>query len=195
MTNTGSEQESVGGPGLIGFPRFGADGLTRCHGPGSEGSPMFTDPSAALALIGAADGIRPFPSMPTTAMGQHIWERKRGQQLSAPTQSDGAMARTGRSGKAKPPRRYRQIRGYRLPSALVQSANCSIQGSQRMRCSAGSCLRSAVQGWNPKASNPRKGKALKSPPIGGFSEFSRRAEKSTWNRRVPAIRCPVGQPD
>jgi hypothetical protein len=47
----------------------------------------------------------------------------------------GAMACTGRSGKAKSPRRYRQIRGYSLPSARVQSEKSSIQGSQRLRCS------------------------------------------------------------
>src|ERR1035441_26823 len=75
----GSEQESVRPPGFLGFPWFGADGLTRFHGPGSESSPMFTDLSAAPALIGADVGNRPFPSMPTTAMVQHISEGKRGQ--------------------------------------------------------------------------------------------------------------------
>jgi transposase len=42
-TKKGSERESVSPPGFIGFPRFGADGLTRLHNPGSESSPMFTD--------------------------------------------------------------------------------------------------------------------------------------------------------
>jgi hypothetical protein len=36
----GSERESVSPPGFIGFPRFGADGLTRLHNPGSESSPV-----------------------------------------------------------------------------------------------------------------------------------------------------------
>ena len=45
------------------------------------------------------------------------------------------MACARRSGKAKRSPSYRQIRGYGLPRAPVQSANSSIQGSQRMRCS------------------------------------------------------------
>ena len=89
----------------------------------------------ALALIGAADGNRPFPSMPTTAMVQHIGERKRGQQLSAPTQSDRAMARTGRSREGQTAPKIPSNKGLHLPSAPVQSANSSIQGSQRLRCS------------------------------------------------------------
>jgi len=40
------------------------------------------------------------------------------------------------------------------------------------------CLESSAHGPNPDALNSRKGKLLKSPPIGGFSEFSRRALKS-----------------
>ena len=114
--------------------------------------------------------------MSTTTTSHTIRECKRGQHFSTPTQSDGAMTRARRSGKGQTAPRYRQIRGYRLPSATVESAHSSNQGSQRLRCcSAYSCLRSTVQGRNPNASNPRKGKALKSPPIGCFSEFSRRA--------------------
>ena len=116
--------------------------------------------------------------MPTTAMVQHVSERKRGQQLSAPNQSDGAMACTGCSGKAKPPRRYRKIRGYshqppynpRIP-AFKALRDCAAQqeaASDR-----------PLKGWNPDASHPRKGKTLKSPPIGRFSEFSRRATNTT----------------
>ena len=41
----------------------------------------------------------------------HPQALNRGQPLSAPTESDDAMRRAGRSRKAKPPRRYRQIRG------------------------------------------------------------------------------------
>ena len=60
--------------------------------------------------------------------------RKRGQQLSAPTQSDCAMAYTGRSGKAKPPRRYCKITGYGCHQ-LGTIREFRIQGSQRLRCS------------------------------------------------------------
>ena len=111
-------------------------------------------------------------------MVQHSSEPKRGQQLSAPTQSDGAMACTGRSGKAKPSRRYRQIRGYTChqPRTIREFQDSRL--SETAMLSAGSCPRSAAPGWNPAASHPRKGKTLKSPPIGRFSEFSRRAEKS-----------------
>ena len=66
----------------------------------------------ALALIGVGVGNRPFPSMPTSAVVRHISERKRGPQLSAPAQSDSGMVCTGRSARAKPPRKYDQIRGY-----------------------------------------------------------------------------------
>ena len=45
-----------------------------------------------------------------------------------------------------------------------------------------SCLRSAVQGRNPNATNPRKGKTLKSPPIGGFSNS--RAEPTNEESRA-----------
>jgi len=109
-------------------------------------------------------------------MVQHSSERKRGQQLSAPTQSDGAMACTGRSGKAKPSRRYRQIRGYTChqPRTIREFQDSRL--SETAMLSAGSCPRSAAPGWNPDASHPRKGKTLKSPPIGRFSEFSRRAD-------------------
>ena len=65
---------------------------------------MFTDLSARSCL-----DRRPRRKSPVSvyaddrSMVQHIGERKRGQQLSEPTQSDGAMACTGRSGKARPP--------------------------------------------------------------------------------------------
>ena len=131
--------------------------------------------------------------MSTTTTSHTIRECKRGQHFSTPTQSDGAMARARRSGKGQTAPRYRQIRGYRLPSATVESAHSSNQGSQRLRCcSAYSCLRSTVQGRNPNASNPRKGKALKSPPIGCFSEFSRRAQRSRvfWPPRLHHYALP-----
>jgi hypothetical protein len=106
--------------------------------------------------------------MPTTAIVQHISERKHGLQLSAPTQSDGAMACTRRSEKAKPLRRYRQIRGYRChqPRQIREFQYSRL--SETTLLSAGRCLRSGAQGWNPGASHPRKGKTLKSTPIGRF---------------------------
>ena len=70
----GSEQESVRPLGLIGFPGFRADGLTRLHGPGSEGWPMFTGLRPAPALRAAANGNRLFPAPQTTAAVRHINE-------------------------------------------------------------------------------------------------------------------------
>src|ERR1019366_9609441 len=111
-------------------------------------------------------------------MVQHIRERKRGQQLGAPTQSDGEMACTERSGKAKPSLRYHQRRGYicHQPRTIREFQDARL--SETALLSAGSCLRSAAQGWNPDAGHPRKVKKLKSPPIGRFSEFSFRAQKN-----------------
>jgi hypothetical protein len=130
----GSEQESVRPPGFIGFPRFGADGLTSFHGPGSESSPMFTHLSARSRIDRRGRRKSPLFVYADDRQGPTHQRRKRGQQLSAPTQSDCAMAYTGRSGKAKPPRRYCKITGYgcHQPGTIREFR---IQGSQRLRCS------------------------------------------------------------
>ena len=123
-------------PGFIGFPGLGADGLTRFHGPGSESSPMFTDLSARSCI-----DRRRRQKSPVSVYGRRTPWSNTSPNASAGSSSArqlnrmGAMACTGRSGKAKSPRRYRQIRGYSLPSAPVQSEKSSIQGSQRLRCS------------------------------------------------------------
>ena len=143
-------------PGFIGFPGLGADGLTRFHGPGSELSPMFTDLSARSCIDRRRRQKSPVSVYGRrTAMVQHITERKRGQQLSAPTQSDGwdGLHGTFREGQITPkipsnkglqlaisPRTIREVQYSRLSETALLSAD--------------SCLRSAVQGRNPKASVP-----------------------------------------
>jgi hypothetical protein len=89
----------------------------------------------ALALIGAADGNRPFPSIPTTTTVQHIRECKRGaaaQRANSIGWCDGSHAvfREGQTASKIP-----SNKGLHLPSSPVQSANSSIHGSQRLRCS------------------------------------------------------------
>ena len=112
-----------------------ADGLTRLHGPGSESSPMFTDLSARSRIDRRGRRKSPLFVYADDRQGPTHQRRKRGQQLSAPTQSDGTMARTGalREGQTNP--KILSNKGLQLPSAPVQSANSSIQGSQRLRCS------------------------------------------------------------
>jgi hypothetical protein len=118
---------------------------------------------------------RKFRHYPDDRHVSHIRDCKRGQQFSTPTQPAGAR---GAQGSPKMPLNHglqprpaaRKIREYpysRLPETALLSA--------------GNCLRSIVEARNPKASNRRKHKALKPPPIGGFSEFSPRALFS-WHR-------------
>jgi Membrane dipeptidase (Peptidase family M19) len=112
LAKKGSEQESVRTPGFIGFPRFGADGLTGLHSPGSESSPMFTGLSARSCVD--RRGCRKSPVF-------RLCRRPRWSDTSAKASAGTSSARqlnrkvrwlARRSGKAKPPRRYRQIRGY-----------------------------------------------------------------------------------
>ena|ERR1035437_6774655 len=88
-------------------------------------------------------------------MVQHITERKRGQQLSAPTQSDGCdgLHGTFREGQIAP--KIPSNKG--LQPAISPSTIREVQYSRLSETallSADSCLRSAVQGRNPKASVP-----------------------------------------
>ena len=117
--------------------------------------------------------------MPTTAAVRHIGERKLAGSSSARQLNRIVRGSHGRSGEAKEPRRYCSVRGYiyRKPRTLREFQYSSLP--EPALFSAGNCLRSAVQGRNSEASHHGKGKTLKSPPIGGFSEFSRRAVY--WN--------------
>ena len=75
----------------------------------------------------------------------------------------------GRSGKTKPPGTYGQIRGYGCQQLRTIPEFRYSSLSETALFAAHNCLRSAFRVGNPKASNPRKGKTLKSTPISGFS--------------------------
>jgi len=157
----------------------------------------------ALALIAAAIGNRPFPPILTTAAVRHIGERKcAGSNSSAPTPIGWCACSHGAFREGQPTLKILLNKG--LKSAVAPDA---IRGFQYSRLSepallsAGYYLRSAGQGWNSEATHPRKGKTLKSPPIGGFSEFSRRAlfvfvnssagRISAFDRRFPSWICEI----
>jgi hypothetical protein len=59
----------------------------------------------------------PFPYMPTTAVVRHIGERKRGRQLSAPTQSDWCEASNGMLGEGEAAPNMSSNKGLRPPVA------------------------------------------------------------------------------
>ena len=180
VSKRGSEQESVRPPGFIGFPGFGADGLTKFHGPGSESSPMFTD---LLALACIDRRRRRKSPVSVHADDCHGPTHQRTQARAAAQRANSIGWCDGLHGalrKAKPPRRYRQIRSYSLASVRTIREFQYSRLSETALLSAGSCLRSAVQGRNPRASNPRKGKSLKSPPIGGFSNSRAEPQSLTY---------------
>src|ERR1035438_9289344 len=98
-------------------------------------------------------------------MVQHITERKRGQQPSAPTQSDGCdgLHGTFREGQIAP--KIPSNKGVTAPAIsprTIREAQYS-RLSETALLSADSCLRSAVQGRNPKASVPGSGPASSAP--------------------------------
>ena len=143
-------------PGFIGFPGLGADGLTRFHGPGSESSPMFTDLSARSCI-----DRRRRQKSPVSVYGRRTPWSNTSPNASAGSSSArqlnrmGAMACTGRSGKAKSPPKILSNQG--LQPAISPRTIREVQYSRLSETallSADSCLRSAVQGRNPKASVP-----------------------------------------
>ena len=133
--NLGSEQESVRPPCFIGFPRFGAGGLTRLHGPRSESSPMFTDLSARSCID--RRGRRKSP-VSIYADDRHDPTHQRTQARAAVQRANsigwcGDSHEGLREGQIAP--KIPSNKGLQLLSAPEQPANSSIQGSQRLRCS------------------------------------------------------------
>ena len=124
---------------------------------------MFTDLSDRSYIDRRGHRKSPVSVYADDRDGQHISERKRGQRFSALTQSDGAVASTRPSGKAKSPRRCRQIRGYRCnrPRTIREFRYSRL--SETALLSAGSYLRSAAHGWNPEASHPQEGQNAQVP--------------------------------
>jgi hypothetical protein len=131
----GSEQESVRSPGFIGFPRFGADGLTRFHGPVSESSPMFTDLSARSCID--RRGRRKSP-VSVYADDRHgpTHQRTQGRAATQRAKSIGwcdGLHGALREGQTAP--KIPSNKGFTAAISPLQSANSRIQGSQRLRCS------------------------------------------------------------
>ena len=155
----------------------------RFHGPGSESSPMFTDLSARSCIERRRRWKSSLAVYADDRHGPtHRGAQARGSNSARQLKRMVCRLARGRSGKAKPPRTYGQIRGYtRQQPRTIPEFQYSSR-SETALFSAGSCLRSAVQGRNPKATNSRKGKTLKSPPIGGFSNS--RAEPESLTERL-----------
>jgi hypothetical protein len=130
LTEFGSEQESVRPPGFIGFPRFGADGLTRFHGPGSESSPMFTELSAHSCIDRRRRRKSP---VSVYAHERHGPTHQRTQARAATQRANSIGWCDGLHGALREGQTVPKIpsnKGLQLPSAPVQSANSTIQGSK-----------------------------------------------------------------
>jgi len=120
-----------------------------------ECSPTFR---SAVALIGAGIGNRPFPSRPTTAVVQHISVRKRGQHLSAANLIGWCDGWRGalREGQTAPKMPSNGVTATISPRTIREFQYPKL--SETALLAACSCLRSAVQGWNPEPGHPRKAK-------------------------------------
>jgi hypothetical protein len=149
----GSEQESVGPRGFIEFPSLATSGLIRVDGVGSESSPMFTGLSASSCIH-----------------RRHLL-KSQGFRVS---RWCGCSNRPIREGQTAP--KTYQIKSYAHHLVAYNPPDPLRSRISETRCSAVCYLRSSAQGLSPGAGSPRKVKTLKSPPIGRFYEFSRRAK-------------------
>ena len=117
-------------PGFIGFPGLGADGLTRFHGPGSESSPMFTELSAHSCIDRRRRRKSP---VSVYAHERHGPAHQRTQARAATQRANSIGWCDGLHGALREGQTVPKIpsnKGLQLPSAPVQSANSTIQGSK-----------------------------------------------------------------
>ena len=174
---SGSEREFVIHPVLLGFPAFCAGGLTGL--PALEGSRRQCSPASrpVLALIVAAVGIRPFSSPPTTRPRSDTPGSASARAAAHRADSMGFVrCWQTLSGEAKPQLRYCKRKGCIWRNPPYTAPLPVVMASEPALLSRGTCVRSTVHSRDPEAMHPRKGETPKSPPIGGFYEFSRRAE-------------------
>ena len=123
--------------------------------------------------------IARLPSGPRSAVVRHSCSPSAAPAQRGHRRRIGTTARSQRCGTVKPLRSPFPRKSY--AHHPVHTRSCRHQSSWLPGTPSLGSFRSwfVLSGPDSAAGNPRKGKTLKCPPIGGFAEFSRRAPNTT----------------